>query len=181
MEIVELYKDCLYSIKLDGETINEYRKLFDKWTDKDYLMLFFNENKSFLENEYWKQYGLKPETAAASVIYDAYELENYIICLCDNSISGKNPDLDDYFQYLDGKYVYELKNIPVKGYGRSLHTFIRIYALKIEPNVYLVVCGGLKLGKAIQDSPDLKDNVLKRINEVISFLRREGIIDKTDL
>lgn len=145
------------------------------------VLNFFRENDSYLKNDFWWKYGLNPETAAASVIEDVCELEKYITCLCDHSKLGKHPDLDDYFKFLDGQYAYELECIPMKGYGSCSPTFVRVYALKIQKNVYVIVYGGLKLAKKIEESPVLKDNVIRRIDAARGLLRGIGISDAEDL
>lgn len=112
---------------------------------------------------------------------EADALEEHIENLIDNVASAEKPDLDDYFHFLDGKYSYISEMIPVKGYGMRNPSLLRIYALKVEQNCYLIVDGGIKLCDTIQNSPDLKDHVLQKIDKVISFLKKEGIIDKDDL
>ena len=71
--------------------------------------------------------------------------------------------------------------MPVKGYGRKAHTFLRLYAIKVEANCYIVVYGGLKLGRSIQESPLLKNEVFNRIDRVLRYLKQEGVIDHEDL
>lgn len=181
MEIIEIYPNHLFSIKNDGEKLNEYQNIFKRLSDKDAVLDFFRKNDSYLKNEFWGKYGLTPENAAASVIEDVYELEHYIGKLCGHSQCGVNPDLDDYFKCLDGQYACEWEYVPMKGYGSYSPSFVRIYALKIQPNVYVVVYGGLKLAKKIQDSPVLKDNVMRRIDAARHFLRDIGVYDGDDL
>ena len=60
-------------------------------------------------------------------------------------------------------------------------SFLRIYAIKIASNCYLIVDGGIKLTKKIQDAPELKDHVFKNIDKVIDYLQKTGIIDGEDL
>lgn len=181
MDIVEIYPDHLFSIKNEGEKLNEYQNIFKRLSDKDAVLEFFKTNECYLKNDFWGKYGLTPENAAASVIEDVYELEQYIEDLCKHSRCGTYPDLDDYFRYLDGQYAYELEFIPMKGYGSCSPTFVRIYALKIQPNVYVIVYGGLKLAKKIKDSPVLKDDVMWRIDTARRFLKGIGVSDGDDL
>ena len=60
-------------------------------------------------------------------------------------------------------------------------SLLRLYAIKIDSNCYLIVYGGIKLGTTIQDSPVLKDNVFKKIDQVLSYLRVNGITDSNDI
>lgn len=184
MEIVEVYSNWLYSISFDNEELNEYQKIFKEWHDIDYLIDFFSENKDYIDTEFWRKAGLHPENpykSADRVINEASNLEQYIRYLVANIENGLKPDFDSYFQFLDGKYNCIWTLSPVKSYGTFSPSLLRLYAIKIEANCYLIVAGGIKLNKTIQDSPGLKDNVLKKIDKVISFLKAEGITDNEDL
>lgn len=181
MDIVQIYPDHLFSVRNEGEKSSEYEKILERLSDKDTVLGFFRENVNYLKNDFLGKYGLTPEAAAASVIDDVYELDKYIGILCENTERDNHPDLDDYFKFLDGQYAYELAYIPMKGYGIYSPTFIRIYALRIQPNVYVIVYGGLKLAKKIKDSPVLKDNVMKQITAARDFLQSIGVSDEDDL
>lgn len=182
MDIVEIIPERIYSIRYDGQEYAEYYRLFNcEWTDVEYLMRFFESHTEFTENEFWNFLDNNPETAAARVIEDANRLEPYLRELAENSENGETPDLEDYFEPLNGKYVYELKFIPMKGYGMSRPTFLRLYALKFERNRYLIVYGGIKLNDSIQDSPVLSENVFKKIDQVRQFLKDEFIQNIDDI
>ena len=58
---------------------------------------------------------------------------------------------------------------------------LRLYAIKIETNVYLITGGGIKLADTIQNSPGLKDHVIQNIDLVRNWLKEHGIEDKEDL
>ena len=74
-----------------------------------------------------------------------------------------------------------IEYIPMKSYGLGIPSLLRIYAIKIAANVYVITGGGIKLARTIQDSPGLKDSVIQGIDKVRSFLRSEAIIDANDL
>lgn len=181
MKIIEIYPPYLYAVQYDGESRNELRRLFHEWNDKEFLLSFFREHIDYLDKDIWMNLEKNPEKAAFSVAFDANRLEHFLEELADNAKNGIEPDFDNYFQPLDGKYLYSMERIPVKGYGIDNHTFIRLYAIKIDRNCYLIVYGGLKLAKTIQGSPVLKDYVFAKIDWVLQYLKREGIADNEDL
>jgi hypothetical protein len=184
MEIVEIYSNWLYSISFDNEDLNEYQKIFKEWHDIDYLQNFFTANKHYIDTEFWRKAGLYPNNpykSADRVINEASNLEQYIKYLVSNLEQGLKPDLDSYFKLLGGKYNYIWTLSPVKSYGTFSPSLLRLYAIKIQPNCYLIVAGGIKLCKTIQDSPGLKDFVLQKIDQVIRYLKVEGITDSEDL
>lgn len=69
----------------------------------------------------------------------------------------------------------------MKSYGNGRPSFLRIYAIKLEPNVYVVTGGGIKLADSIQNSPDLQDHVFCNIKMVRDWLKRCGITDHNDI
>lgn len=58
---------------------------------------------------------------------------------------------------------------------------LRLYAIRIKSNCYLIVHGGIKLTKEIQGTPELNSVLFAKIDRVISYLKAEGVIDETDL
>lgn len=182
MDVVAIIPDRIYSIKYDDEDAAEYYRLFEEeWTDVNYLINFFQSYPEFTENEFWGFLGNDPEKAAARVIKDAYMLEPHLRELAKNSDNGELPNLEDYFEPLNGKYGYDIEYVPMKGYGVLESTFLRLYAIKFSENCYLIVYGGIKLNSSIQNSPRLQENVFRRIDKVKQFLVDEGIIDKDDI
>lgn len=182
MDIVQIIPNRIYSIRYDGEERAEYYRLFNKeWTDVDFLMDFFQSHPEFTENAFWGFLGNDPEIASARVIRDANLLETHLKELANNSDNGTTPDLEHYFEPLEGKYFYELDMTPMKGYGTLEASFLRLYAIRVEHNCFLIVYGGIKLNDKIQNSPVLKENVFRKIDSVRQFLKDEGIIDGEDL
>lgn len=184
MEIVEIFKDWLYSINFDENDLTEYHRVFREWHDLDYLVDFFTTHKSYIDTDFWRNSGLdpnNPEKSAARVIEEADHLESYIRELVKNCNNGDSPDFDEYFHFLGGKYKCLWSLEPVKSYGTSIPSLLRLYAIKLDSNCYLIVYGGIKLGSTIQNSPVLKDNVFQKIDSVIRFLKANGITDSEDL
>ena len=184
MEIVEIYEGWLYSIQFDEEDLNEYARVFKEWHDLDYLEKFFTDNADYINTPFWKDEGLdpnQPEASSLKVLEEAEELEDYIMELISNMKSGIKPDFDEYFHFLDGKYKCLWTLEPMKSYGTGRPSLLRLYAIKVESNCYLIVYGGIKLGDTIQNSPVLKDKVFNKIDNVLNYLRANGIEDSEDI
>ena len=69
----------------------------------------------------------------------------------------------------------------MKSYGTGRPSFLRMYAIKLKSNLYVITGGGIKLADKIQDSPDLQKHVLQNIDKVRTWLIQNGIIDAQDL
>lgn len=180
MEIIEIYPPFLYSIKYDEMDDNEYDRLFSQWNDVNYVISFMNEHKTLLSNDVWVDVR-EPEDAAKQVLEEAEDLEELIDELCKNTDLGETPDLESHFRYLEGKYNYVVEYKPVKSYGVNKPSLLRMYAIRLESNCYVVTGGGIKLSDTIQNSPDLKDHVFKNIDSVRAWLKENGIVDANDI
>lgn len=180
MELVHIHKPYLYSIKYDGEDSDEYNRLMEEWLDVYEVNNFLCDNITTF-NEYWSDFFSNTLEAAEQIAEEANVMESYFEDVAYNTSVGEFPDYDSYFQYLDGVYSCEVRYIPMKGYGIYRPSLIRVYAIKIEPNVYVVVDGGIKLGKKIQNSPGLKEHVIKKINIARTYLSSLGITSAEDM
>ena len=179
MEIEEIYKPYIYSIKYDDQEYCEFDRLFDAWNDMTEVVDFMRSHQEYLNNPIWGQ-TYTPESAARKVRDEANELDDLFYRLSENTSDGEQPDYDSHFKYLDGKYqVYEY--IPMKSYGTGKPSFLRMYAIKLKNNLYVITGGGIKLADTIQNSPDLQKHVLQNIDKVRTWLIQNGIIDEQDL
>ncbi|MCQ2253989.1 MAG: hypothetical protein MJZ29_00660 [Bacteroidaceae bacterium] len=184
MEIVEIYEPWIYSIQFDEDDLNEYDKVIEKWHDLDYLTEFFTTNAEYMNNPIWASIGLspsEPEKSAERVIDESEKLEDYIEQLVENAEHGVKPDLEAHFHFLNGKYSFVCELAPMKAYSTLKPSLLRLYAIRLEENCFLIVYGGIKLADTIQNSPDLKDNVIQKLDKVLAFLKREGITERDDI
>lgn len=180
MEITNIYPPYIYSVQYGDKDDNEFDRLFNLWNDVSYVVQFIEENKEFLKADVW-QFTPEPEDAASQVLTEAQALETLFDTLYNNTKKDKKPDFDSHFHYLEGKYKYELEWPPMKLYGTVRPSLLRLYAIKMKQNVYLITGGGIKLADTIQNSPGLKEHVLKNIDKVRAFLKENGIMDNDDM
>lgn len=181
MRLEKIYEPYIYSIKYEGQEDNEFDRLFDAWSDMSYLENFMMTNKKYLDNPIWGVV-YSPEKAAATVRDEANDLNDLLYELYKHSFYGEKPDFDSHFRFLDGKkYRDVLEYIPMKSYGTYNPSFIRIYAIKLKNNQYIITGGGIKLADSIQDSPDLKNHVIQNIDRVRAWLISNGIMDEQDI
>ena len=179
MTIVEVFPPYIYSIRYgDGNEKDEYYRLLGLWTDVDYLTGYFESNYSRMVPEVWGN-DIEPEIVASQAFNEAYELENTFEELSWNTAHDLYPDYDDFFKPLDGEFVYEWELIPMKAYGPRKPSLLRMYAIKMGSNCYLITGGGIKISRTMQEDPCLNKE-LDKIKKVRSFLREQGIEDRED-
>ena len=181
MRVIDIYPPYIYSIHYDDEDECEFYRLFDLWNDVGYLVNFMMNNKAYLQSPIWRRIP-EPEDAARQVLTEAADLEDYFKILNNNVTEGNKPDFDSYFRILNGrKYEYEFQYTPMKAYGLAHPSLLRLYAIKLQDNLYVITGGGIKLADSIQNSPDLREHVLQNIDRVLEFLKFYNIIDTDDL
>lgn len=179
MEIEKIYPPYIYSIKYDDEDVNEFERLFENWRDLDVVVDFFEKNKEHLKSKVWSAV-CEPEAAAYQVSEEADDLEILFRKLYFNAKEKNKPDFDSHFKFLDGKYKFEFEYAPMKSYGTEFPSFIRLYAIKMGANRYIIVGGGIKLCKTIQESPYLKDHIIQNIDKVRAWLKCYGIYEENE-
>lgn len=181
MKLISIHKGYLYSVKFEGEESDEFNRVIEEVTDVSAVLDFLKANEDMFDS-YFGRYFRTKEEAAERIAEEADDMESYLDYLESNARNKKKPDYDNFFQYLNGMYKCDIKYIPMKAYGVNYRmSFIRLYAIKLQPNVYVVVDGGIKLGRTIQESPGLKETVLNKIRIAKEYLQANGIIDAEDM
>lgn len=179
MEIVSIYPPFLYSVQYDGDDLNVLFRLISTWKDIEAVKAFMDENKELLAHKIWKR--ITAYNAALQVLDEANGMDDMLRERAERAERGMRPDLDDLFQYLDGIYKYELQYPPMKLYGTGHPPMLRLYAIKMCANTYLIVDGGIKLARTIQASPDIRTHVLQNVDLVRKWLKQNGIYDSDDM
>lgn len=178
MEIVAIFAPNLYSVKFDNREQNEYERLFGEWLDLEYLIDFMESNASYIDKSFWNN--PNPESMAKQAKDEAFHYLKFFEKCTNNTANGDTPDLNELFIPLDGKYSFSYELYPVKSYGVNRPSLLRMYAIKMGENRFLITGGGIKLCKSIQESPYLKDHIIQDIDKTLSFLRENGIITTED-
>lgn len=181
MKIIEWSKGVFYAVRYDGEVKDEYTRVFDYLTTTEDVKKFFYKYSSGISDYYVKNTGIpreEPDEYAIRVVTEGRILDNYFQDLIDNTELSRRPDLDDCFQCLEGYEFYELKGM--KGYGSYSPSMVRIYAVKIDTNCYLMVYGGIKIEHSLSKCPELNQTTTK-LNKVIEYLKQNSIFDRTGI
>ena len=189
-----IIKDSLYAVKYTDDTdefvnnefdenygdSDEFSRLFNNWQDPEYLDGFFNKHKDDLESGF---FNFTIEEAIQKTIDEAYEFEQKILSVAEKGKESITENLQTLFKPLNN-YENEIYPIPKyqksKTYGSNYKSWLRIYAIRIEKNVFIITGGAIKLTKTMNDREHLKKELIK-LEKVKSFLISEGIIDNDSI
>lgn len=184
MEIISIFApdNYLFAVQYESQEEDEYtRLLYTEWQDLEKILAFMQENSMILENNStWEKIKL-PFLATQQVLKEANDLIEIFQKLNENTKHNIQPNFDDHFKFLDGPYKNMVELIPMKSYGNGRPSLLRIYAIKLDTNTYVITGGGIKLCDTIQNSPGIKEHVLQNINLVRNFLRTNGITSSEDI
>lgn len=174
----------LLAVHYEREDTDEFERLFDLWHDVAYLENFFNEH--FHDIHYYEP-GKNArdiiEESVNEIIDEANELEDLIREHVQAGFDNAGANLQFIFKPLDNR-VYELK--PLQKSKASAKTRwrpepkLRIYAIRLAPNLYIMTGGAIKLTATMGESAHLLEELTK-IEAVRQWLQENGIREPEDL
>lgn len=179
MKIVGIFavlKYKLLSVKFDGNDSDEYDLCFTNWQDPEYLEKFFEENKNDLEN-FWGQ--ISVEEAVEITMNDAFELEKYILEVAIKGSFNKKNSLGDIVFYPLFKNDFSISHQKTKSYGIRKKTWLRLYAIRVTSELFVICGSAIKLTKKIQDREHTMLQLTK-LEATKTFLKEIGLFSDED-
>lgn len=161
----------LWAVRYEGEVENALYQCFSQWNDVEWLRSFFLENRKDLES-YFKV------TSVGRAIYDTLDEKEALECL----ILDLSPDadLEALFRPLDNHqtaaFVLDKQKARLEKTG-GRHSWLRLYAIRLERGVFIVTGGAIKLTKNMDERAHTLLE-LQKMEKVRNYLLDEGIVDK---
>jgi hypothetical protein len=168
MEIVRIFADRLTSFHYGTDQPDEFSRLFQQWQDPEFLVQFFNEHIEDLQSGFFG--AVSPQTAIKRTRDEARRLEKKLQQLA----TGSPVNLDSLFAPLQQTEPIEFTRSKAK--GDNQRSWLRLYAIKLESNVYVVTGGTIKLTAAMQDREHTRHE-LSQLTRCRDYLREQGITD----
>ena len=163
--------DHLWSVKYPEKEADELTMLFRNWSNGNYLLDFFLSNMEDLKNFFHVQ---RISEAIKDTVEDAQVLQKLILDF-------------PYTEHLDGLFhplslsdnrVTEMTREKARNWDRDRHaSWLRIYAIRVQEDVFVVTGGAIKLTQAMQDRPHTQEE-LDKLNQCREFLKNNGVIDQ---
>lgn len=165
-----LENNTLWAIREDYAEDNVLQTLFQQWSDPEWLVDFFMENMSDLESYFMI-------TDINQAIFDTIEDSERIQCLILDI--SPDADLDKLFRPLNNSRTSEMllgkEKARIK--ERPNHaSWLRLYAIKLEPGCYIITGGAIKLTRTMQERAHTLHE-LNKMETVRNLLISEGAID----
>lgn len=173
MEISSIFaiqKSKLYSVAYDGDVM-EFKRLFDQWiSDIAYLEDFFEANNADLNSQFYGSISI--EEAVERTRKRAIELRKKFLQLIQEP---STENLQSIFRPLNNS-DYQFKSLSKE---KSKADWLRIYAIRISENTYVISGGGIKLTQTMNERPHLQLE-LQKLEITRCFLLENGLTDESD-
>lgn len=160
----------LWAVKYDEMQDNVLYYTFHDWLDMEWLENFFSEHAADLQ-QYFRITNI--EDAIFDTMSDATRLQALILDL------SPEANLDKLFRPLENNRTAEmvLGKEKAKGFRISGHpSWLRLYALKLEPETYVITGGAIKLTHTMGERQHTLME-LQKMENVRNFLITEGVSD----
>lgn len=163
--------DHLWAVKAQNEEVDELTLLFRRWNNAEFLLDFFMENFEDLKGFFRIE---RLDEAVTDTLEDAEALQEMVLDF------PYTEHLDELFKPLDitDARMSELTREKARNWGRDRHAgWLRIYAIRLEPNVYVVTGGAIKLTRTIQEREHTAAELAK-LNRCKAYLKANGVFDQ---
>lgn len=171
MEFEKVLEDGrLWAVRYEGEENNCFDSLFSSWYDMSWLKKFFTENLADLSSFF---HITDVYEAIMETIDEARRLECLMLDI------SPDANLDLLFRHLENSRYSEmlLGREKAKGEGSFRHSsWLRIYAIKIEPGIYVVTGGAIKLTASMPERVHTLAELAK-MEHVRNYLIDNGVFD----
>lgn len=159
MKIVPIFEDKLFAFHYKNEADDEYNRLMDLWTNVDYLYAYAKENLIYDASAF-----------VETILRNAEDLQDWI---AEIHYSGHLYGL--YFKPLQ---ISEstIKQLSFQK-GKIFKNQLRLYALKIEEDCFVITGGAIKMTQTMQEHPDTVKELDKLLVARV-WLKEQGVFDK---
>ena len=157
MKIVPIFAESLYSFHYAEEEENELDRLLNLWSNAEYLYNYAKINNQSDPN---------------SFVLDVTKNLDQVIDLL-NDLNDNNESFTKYFEPLS---ISEWNQALPRQKGKIKNNSLRIYALKVEANCFVITGGAIKMGQKMQDHPDTQKE-LDKLKAAQNYLKEKGVFD----
>jgi len=158
MKIVSIFAERLYAWHYIGDSDNVFDTLLELWTDVSYLYNFAREN------------GISDAQAfVRETLQDVEKIQDRLEAMANNSTPFSN-----YFAPLADR---EWNRPLALQKGKLRQSRLRVYAIKIDSDCFVITGGAIKMSQTMQDHPSTARE-LERLKDARHQLEQNGVFDE---
>jgi hypothetical protein len=162
MKIVRIFADQLFAIHYDNEGENELDRLLQLWQDVSFLYQFVTQNQSDTPKN------IPVEKLINQIIDDANDIDDVMIEIFEDN----SRNFEEFFKPLNNQEYSIVKLSKQKG----RKNYLRIYAIKIDQNCFVITGGAIKFHHLNDERPHTKKE-MEKIARCRDYLNANNIFD----
>ncbi len=162
MKIVRIFADQLFAFHYEKKADNELHRLLTLWNDTAYLYQFVTQHKGDAPKN------VAVQTLINQLIDNANDIDDTL-----NEISTDyNRSMEGFFKPLDNQECH----IVVLSKQKGRKSYLRLYAIRIDKNCFVITGGAIKFHHLNKDRPHTQ-NEMKKIGQCRDYLKDNGVFD----
>ena len=155
----------LHAVRYDGNSMDIYSQLMNDWNDTKYIRDYLKNNFKDFDSGY---YDISISEGIDKVISEANNLETLLYQFVKSGFEKSGKRLQMLFKPLINTESYgkQLQKSKAEYEPRQNYkSILRLYAIKIGQNTFVITGGAIKLNQFMEEHPDTKKE-LKIIDQV---------------
>lgn len=180
MKIVDIFaiiENKLLSVQFEPKDCDEFTLAFRNWNDTEYLEEFFENNKKDLQSGFYGAISI--EEAIFSTINEAAVFEEKIRRIAKIGKFKSGDSLQDLVFYPLHKNDQNYKLQESKAYGTSDKSWLRLYAVRISPECFVVSGSAIKLTESMNGQKHTLIE-LDKLKATAAYLKENGLLEDDD-
>lgn len=164
-EICCIFEGVLWAVKWAGEEENELHRILSLWNNAEYVYSFVKANKMDAPK------GISAEMLSSLIIDNAKDIDDRLYHFSTHA----NRSLSEFFRPLDnGEY-----RVVALSKQNARKNYLRLYAVKIDANCFLITGGAIKFHHLNKDRPHTQVE-MQKLNNCKEYLKENGVFDAED-
>jgi hypothetical protein len=186
MELVSIFVEektgeGIYAIKNHSEEQDEFERNLNLWSDTEYIINYLEVNKRYLESEYFRDDSI--DSLLSKIKKETIEIEKLMVQKAQEGFNKSGESLQQLFKPLNN-WEYQLFAHQESKAVISNHHFpkpiLRMYAIRIAENTFVITGGAIKLVHQMEDHDDTSEE-LKKLKNAKAFLVESNLITEEDI
>ena len=187
MKIVRIFasedlenKGGLLAIRYKKGEKDAYERNFDFWFDATEVIKYLQANEWYLTDDYFKKQNKSIDELQEQIEKEANDLHDFFLDLENSNFEGNISLLEHIFKPLNNRESYGTELQKSKSPDDKRRPLIRLYAIRIHKNLFIVTGGAIKLTGQMGEHDDT-DKELEKLEIVRDFLKANGLTTANDL
>lgn len=186
MELVRIFveessMEGLYSIQYDDQNISEYDRVLDNLFDDEYLLNYLTANIDYIESSIYKHFTI--DQLFDQIRAETENIETWLNNYSQNEFKETGKNLQMIFKpYSDVEPILETQqkskakviNLPIK------NPLVRLYAIKITTNTFVITGGAIKFMYKMAEHPDTVEED-KKLKLSMDFIKSKSLTCEEDI